>query len=63
MILSNKWMDGSKAWFKLLHTVRVQGTSEEAYNCVYEAEDKINADHGRIEQRKILHIISTHILY
>lgn len=40
MILSNKWIDGSKAWFKLLHTVRVQGTSEEAYNCVYEAEDK-----------------------
>lgn len=40
MILSNKWMDGSKAWFKLLHTVRVQGTSEDAYNCVYEGEDK-----------------------
>lgn len=40
MILSNKWMDGSKAWFKLLHTVRVQGTSEDAYNCVFEAEDE-----------------------
>ena len=40
MILSNKWTDGSKAWFKLLHTVRVQGTSEDAYNCVYEGEDK-----------------------
>lgn len=40
MVLSNKWKDGSRAWFKLLQTVRVQGTSEEAYNCVYEAEDK-----------------------
>jgi len=33
-------MDGSKAWFKLLHLVRVQGTDEDAYQCVYEAEDK-----------------------
>jgi len=40
MILSNKWMDGSKAWFKLLHTVRVQGTSDDAYQAVYETEDK-----------------------
>lgn len=40
MVLSNKWFDGSRAWFKLLQTVRVQGTSEEAYHCVYEAEDK-----------------------
>ena len=40
MVLSNKWMDGSRAWFKLLHTVRVQGTSEDAYQCVFEAEDK-----------------------
>lgn len=40
MVLSNKWMDGSRAWFKLLHTVRVQGTSDDAYQCVYETEDK-----------------------
>jgi len=40
MVLSNKWWDGSRAWFKLLHTVRVQGTSEDAYQCVFEAEDK-----------------------
>jgi predicted naringenin-chalcone synthase len=40
MVLSNKWMDGSRAWFKLLHTVRVQGTSEDAYQCVFEAEDE-----------------------
>lgn len=39
MIISNKWMDGHKAWFKLLHTVRVQGTSEDAYQCVFETED------------------------
>ena len=40
MVLSNKWSDGRRAWYKLLHTVRVQGTSEDAYNCVYETEDK-----------------------
>ena len=39
MVLSNKWSDGRRAWYKLLHTVRVQGTTEEAYNCVYETED------------------------
>lgn len=40
MVLSNKWMDGSRAWFKLLQTVRVQGTCEDSYQCVFEAEDK-----------------------
>lgn len=40
MILSNKWMDGSRAWFKLLHTVRVQGTGEDAFQCVFETEDE-----------------------
>jgi len=39
MILSNKWMDGSRAMFKLLNLVRVQGTGEDAYNCVFETED------------------------
>lgn len=39
MILSNRWTDGRKAWYKLLHTVRVQGTGEDAYGCVYETED------------------------
>lgn len=39
MVLSNKWSDGRRAWYKLLHTVRVQGTTEDAYNCVYETED------------------------
>jgi predicted naringenin-chalcone synthase len=39
MILSNSWMDGRRAWYKLLHTVRVQGTGEAAYQCVYEGED------------------------
>jgi len=40
IVLSNKWWDGSKAWFKLLHCVRVQGTNENSYQCVYETEDK-----------------------
>jgi len=40
MVLSNNWLDGRRAWYKLLHTVRVQGSGEAAYECVYEAEDK-----------------------
>ncbi|KAL3918612.1 MAG: hypothetical protein SGILL_004151 [Bacillariaceae sp.] len=40
MVLSNNWLDGRRAWYKLLHTVRVQGSGETAYECVYEAEDK-----------------------
>lgn len=39
IVLSNKWMDGAKAWYKLLHTVRVQGASDEAYKAVFEDED------------------------
>jgi 3-ketoacyl-CoA synthase len=39
MVLSNSWLDGRRAWYKLLHTVRVQGTGPESYNCVYETED------------------------
>jgi len=39
MVLSNKWRDGRRAEYKLLHTVRVQGTGEAAYECVYEGED------------------------
>ena len=45
IVLSNKWMDGRRAWYKLLHTVRVQGTGHESYNCVYETEDK-NGERG-----------------
>jgi len=40
IVLSNSWSDGRRAWYKLLHTVRVQSNSDEAYNCVYEAQDK-----------------------
>lgn len=39
IVLSNSWSDGRRAWYKLLHTVRVQSNSKEAYNCVYEAQD------------------------
>lgn len=39
MVLSNSWLDGRRAWYKLLHTVRVQGTGTAAYECVYEGED------------------------
>uniref|UniRef100_A0A6U0A542 3-ketoacyl-CoA synthase n=1 Tax=Pseudo-nitzschia delicatissima TaxID=44447 RepID=A0A6U0A542_9STRA len=40
IVLSNNWMDGRRAWYKLLHTVRVQGSGEAAYQCVYETEDE-----------------------
>ena len=40
IVLSNSWLDGRRAWYKLLHTVRVQGTGEAAYECVYEGEDE-----------------------
>merc|ERR1719480_658162 len=42
MVLSNKWTDGPKAWYKLLHTVRVQGTDDPSYQAVYETQDSIN---------------------
>ncbi|KAL7566455.1 hypothetical protein ACA910_000933 [Epithemia clementina (nom. ined.)] len=45
MVLSNSWFDGKRAWYKLLHTVRVQGTGEAAYQCVYEGEDA-NGERG-----------------
>lgn len=40
MVLSNSRSDGRRALYKLLHTVRVQGTNEAAYECVFEGEDK-----------------------
>lgn len=40
IVLSNKWTDGARAAYKLLHTVRVQGADENSYNCVYETQDK-----------------------
>mmetsp|Transcript_22958 Transcript_22958/g.65046 ORF Transcript_22958/g.65046 Transcript_22958/m.65046 type:complete len:554 (+) Transcript_22958:123-1784(+) len=45
IVLSNNWLDGRRAWYKLLHTVRVQGTDDVAYECVYEAEDA-NGERG-----------------
>jgi 3-ketoacyl-CoA synthase len=45
MVLSNSWLDGRRAWYKLLHTVRVQGTGDAAYECVYEGEDE-NGEQG-----------------
>jgi len=45
IVLSNNWLDGRRAWYKLLHTVRVQGSGEAAYECVYETEDD-NGERG-----------------
>lgn len=41
IVLSNNWLDGRRAWYKLLHTVRVQGSGKAAYECVYEGEDSL----------------------
>lgn len=41
MVISNKWTDGRRAAYKLLNIVRVQGTKETDYNCVYEGEDHL----------------------
>eukprot|EP00543_Licmophora_paradoxa_P007864 CAMPEP_0202444890 /NCGR_PEP_ID=MMETSP1360-20130828/3811_1 /ASSEMBLY_ACC=CAM_ASM_000848 /TAXON_ID=515479 /ORGANISM="Licmophora paradoxa, Strain CCMP2313" /LENGTH=548 /DNA_ID=CAMNT_0049060983 /DNA_START=31 /DNA_END=1674 /DNA_ORIENTATION=+ len=40
MVLSNSWFDGRRAWYKLLHTVRVHGIGQESYECVYETQDQ-----------------------
>ena len=45
IVLSNNWMDGRRAWYKLLHTVRVQGSGQAAYECVFETEDE-NGERG-----------------
>jgi 3-ketoacyl-CoA synthase len=45
IVLSNNWLDGRRAWYKLLHTVRVQGSGQAAYECVYEGEDS-NGERG-----------------
>lgn len=45
IVLSNNWTDGRRAWYKLLHTVRVQGSGEAAYECVFETEDE-NGERG-----------------
>eukprot|EP00536_Pseudo-nitzschia_multiseries_P011350 jgi/Psemu1/320058/estExt_fgenesh1_pm.C_3820001 len=45
IVLSNNWTDGRRAWYKLLHTVRVQGSGEAAYQCVFETEDE-NGERG-----------------
>ena len=39
LVLSNWPIDGFRARYKLLHTVRVQDVSEAAHRCVYQCED------------------------
>lgn len=39
MLMSNKWTDGHRAHFKLLHVVRTQYVNEDSFGCVYETED------------------------
>ena len=41
IVLSNKWLDGYRAKYKLLHSVRHQYAGDEGYKCVYEAEDEL----------------------
>jgi len=39
VVLSNKWRDGQRAKYKLLHVVRTHGITNEAYEAVYECQD------------------------
>lgn len=39
MVLSNRWHDSRRAWYKLLHTVRAQMTDQGAYECVFFTDD------------------------
>jgi len=50
LVLSNNWLDGRRAWYKLLHTVRVQGSGEAAYECVFETEDTNGAKGVRLSK-------------
>ncbi len=42
MLLTNRWMDGFRSTFKLLHCVRTQLVSSDSFGCVYETEDTTN---------------------
>ena len=42
ILLSNRWRDGYRAQFKLLHCIRTQYVNEDSYGCVYETEDVSN---------------------
>lgn len=55
MLLSNKWRDGQRAKFKLLHIVRTQSTGDEAYDAVYECQDS-GGEHGVKLDRNIVNI-------
>lgn len=55
MVLSNKWTDGRRAMYKLLNLVRVQGTDEKSYKCVYEAEDE-NGIRGVMLDKEIVKV-------
>lgn len=39
VLLSNRWSDGYRAQFKLLHCIRTQYVNEDSFGCVYETED------------------------
>jgi len=39
--LSNKWMDGHRANFKLLTAIRTQYVTKDSFDCVYETEDEL----------------------
>lgn len=46
IVLSNSWLDGRRAWYKLLHCVRVQGTDQTSYDAVYETQCPVSGKRG-----------------
>jgi hypothetical protein len=58
IVLSNKFSDGRRAKYKLLNTVRVQGTGPADYECVYETQVSARAERarGRSERKEELEL-------
>lgn len=55
VLLSNKPIDGFRAKYKLLHTVRVQESFEDAHKAVYQCQDP-NGQQGIALSRKIISV-------
>ena len=51
MLLSNKWSEGWRSKYKLLHTVRTHmGAKSDAYKCIFQCEDEAGTVGVRLEK-------------
>ena len=51
MLMSSRYKDAFRAKYKLLHTVRFQNASNDAYECVYETQDEHHARGIRLSKQ------------